>query len=55
MIKEVEKIIRDPFEVLKVVEKIVERPVVSERIIEVEKIVEKPIMVEVEKIIVVEQ
>ena len=54
VIKEVEKIIRQPFEVLKVVEKIVEKPVISEKIIEVVKILEKPITVEVEKIIVVE-
>ena len=51
VIKEVEKVVEKPVEVVKEVEKVVEKPV--EVVKEVEKVVEKPVEVvkEVEKIV----
>ena len=45
--KYVEQIIEKPVTKVIEVEKIVERPVITERIVEIERIVEKPITVEV--------
>jgi hypothetical protein len=48
--KYIETIVEKPITKVVEVEKIVERPVITERVIEVERIVEKPITVEVQRI-----
>lgn len=55
VMKEVERIVEKIVEKIVEVEKIIERPIISERIITVEKIIEKPITIEIEKIQVVEK
>ena len=45
--KYVETIVEKPVTKVVEVEKIVERPVITERVIEVERIVEKPVTIEV--------
>ena len=48
--KYIETIVEKPVTKVVEVEKIVEKPVMSERVVEIERIVEKPITVEVQKI-----